>query len=81
MNGRKKCETGILHYRLIEQRGLRALVEIRLLTGGHHQIRVQMAHAGMPLAGDPKYNAGAENETLALCAYKLRFTHPATVKK
>lgn len=77
----KNAKRGILHYRLIEQRGRRALVEIRLLTGRHHQIRVQMAHAGMPLAGDPKYNIGAGNETLALCAYKLEFTHPATGKK
>ncbi len=32
-----------------------ALAEINLKTGRHHQIRVQMAHAGMPIAGDRKY--------------------------
>ena len=32
------------------------LVEIHLATGRHHQIRVQMAHAGLPLFGDRKYN-------------------------
>lgn len=32
------------------------LVEIQLDTGRHHQIRVQMAHAGLPLFGDRKYN-------------------------
>ncbi len=32
------------------------LVEIELKTGRHHQIRVQMAHAGLPLYGDRKYN-------------------------
>lgn len=32
------------------------LAEIRLKTGRHHQIRVQMAHAGLPLYGDRKYN-------------------------
>ena len=31
-------------------------VEIRLLTGRHHQIRVQFASRGMPLMGDRKYN-------------------------
>ncbi|MCD7716710.1 MAG: pseudouridine synthase [Lachnospiraceae bacterium] len=36
-----------------------ALAEIELKTGRHHQIRVQMAHAGMPLYGDRKYNPGA----------------------
>ena len=32
------------------------LAEIQLDTGRHHQIRVQMAHAGLPLFGDRKYN-------------------------
>ncbi len=32
------------------------LAEIELKTGRHHQIRVQMAHAGLPLYGDQKYN-------------------------
>ncbi|MCH1982109.1 RluA family pseudouridine synthase [Ruminococcus sp. OA3] len=77
----KNAKRGILHYRLIEQRNLRALVEIRLLTGRHHQIRVQMSYAGMPLAGDQKYNARAGSEPLALCAYKLQCTHPATGKR
>ncbi|MFR6590660.1 MAG: hypothetical protein ACLURV_11680 [Gallintestinimicrobium sp.] len=27
-----------------------------IFTGRHHQIRVQMAHAGLPLFGDRKYN-------------------------
>ena len=32
------------------------LADIELKTGRHHQIRVQMAHAGLPLYGDQKYN-------------------------
>lgn len=34
-----------------------SLVEIRLLTGRRHQIRVQMAHHGFPLLGDRKYGS------------------------
>ncbi|MGO4945063.1 RluA family pseudouridine synthase [Blautia sp. Sow4_E7] len=61
------------------------LLRIHLDTGRHHQIRVQMAHAGMPLAGDRKYGAGG-NVTigagnLALCAASLTFSHPLTGKK
>ncbi|MCD7736583.1 MAG: RluA family pseudouridine synthase [Lachnospiraceae bacterium] len=58
------------------------LVEIELKTGRHHQIRVQMAHAGLPLAGDRKYNPHGEEDatSLALCAVSLSFRHPASGK-
>ena len=45
--------------------------EFNLDTGRHHQIRVQMAHAGMPLAGDWKYGAGTNvtsGQAAWLCA-------------
>ena len=57
-----------------------ALVEIRLHTGRHHQIRVQMAHAGMPLCGDRKYGHTGETGQLALCAVSLELLHPSTGK-
>ena len=60
----------------------RALVSIRLKTGRHHQIRVQMSNAGMPLCGDAKYNTKVlPGEQLALCACFLSFLHPNTGKK
>lgn len=71
-----------LHYRVIrtqETEGtLRSLVEIRLDTGRHHQIRVQMAHLGCPLVGDRKYGEGrADAGPLRLCAFRLEFLHPS----
>ena len=59
--------------------GEMALAQITLLTGRHHQIRVQMAHAGMPLAGDRKYGTGADDgrKYPALCAFHLEFDHPS----
>ena len=68
-------------------------VEIHLLTGRHHQIRVQFASRNMPLMGDRKYNP-AYRETppaglcgssemgkhLCLSAVSLAFTHPKTRK-
>ncbi len=78
-----------LHYhvkkKFEETEPAKALVEIRLDTGRHHQIRVQMSHLGHPLAGDRKYgslfcektSAERENsEPLRLCAYRLEFRHP-----
>ncbi len=61
------------------------LLQIHLETGRHHQIRVQMAHAGMPLAGDRKYGTDtgifAGTGGLALCAASLTFYHPFTKKE
>lgn len=58
------------------------LLWIELETGRHHQIRVQMANAGMPLLGDQKYNPGANaGVALALCSCRLSFRHPHTKKK
>lgn len=64
-------------------------VRIFLYTGRHHQIRVQFAHADMPLLGDRKYGTEASQELsdalsvrdVALCAQTLRFKHPVTGKK
>ena len=64
-------------------------LEIKLYTGRHHQIRVQLANAGHPILGDTKYGSPASIELssqvcdkigkgLKLCAYKLSFIHPKT---
>ncbi len=61
--------------------GVRYLLHVKLETGRHHQIRVQLAHAGMPLLGDRKYNPGdASKVPLGLCSCRLRCTHPVTGK-
>ena len=62
--------------------GKRILVKVILDTGRHHQIRVQMAHGGMPLLGDRKYNAGDKSGLpLGLCSCHLIFRHPIDRKK
>ena len=77
-----------LTYRVLQQipdermtSGKRYLLRIHLDTGRHHQIRVQMAHAGMPLVGDRKYCGKAEDLQLGLCSCSLTFTKPGTKKK
>ena len=65
-----------------------SLVEIELFTGRHHQIRVQMSHAGYPLLGDSKYGTEESKKfskeigcrNVALCASRLEFQHPKTGK-
>lgn len=78
--GGKKAK---LAYKLLREEEHRGLFEIHLFTGRHHQIRVQMAGAGMPLLGDRKYNpdeCDSECKHVGLCAYRLRFRHPKTGK-
>lgn len=87
ITGAKRAE---LEYRVLKRRkselyGELTLAEISLITGRHHQIRVQMAAHGFPLWGDRKYNpafseAKKGTENIALSAYRLAFFHPATGK-
>ncbi|MBS6396402.1 MAG: RluA family pseudouridine synthase [Clostridiales bacterium] len=70
-----------LWYRVLQEWEDRSLLEIRLMTGRHHQIRVQLAHAGAPIVGDTKYGkADAGFVRLALCSFKTTFLHPRTKK-
>lgn len=63
-------------------------IEVTLFTGRHHQIRVQLANAGLPLLGDSKYGTEASIarskelgvRNVALCANHLTFLHPKTKK-
>lgn len=57
------------------------LLKVLLYTGRHHQIRVQLANAGMPIAGDRKYGNVLLSLPLCLAATGLSFTHPATGKR
>jgi 23S rRNA pseudouridine955/2504/2580 synthase len=63
-----------------------SLLELRLLTGRTHQIRVHLAHAGHPVLGDDKYGDFELNRVLAkqgvkrlmLHARRLALAHPLT---
>jgi 23S rRNA pseudouridine955/2504/2580 synthase len=59
-----------------------SLLEVELLTGRTHQIRVHLAHAGHPIVGDDKYGDFALNrelrQRLLLHAGKLAFRHPVS---
>lgn len=68
-----------LSYKVIERRGDRALVEVDLYTGLPHQIRVQLAAVGHPIAGDRKYGSRISPEkagTIALYSLRIAFAHP-----
>ena len=56
------------------------LLDVHILTGRTHQIRVHMKHLGHPVCGDPIYGhpKGVRVPRLMLHAYSLTFTHPTT---
>lgn len=67
-----------LDYRVREAAGGRSLVEIELLTGRKHQIRLQLAHVGCPIVGDVRYGASSAlpARQIALFARQIVLEHP-----
>ena len=58
-----------------------SVLKIKLETGRHHQIRVQLSHAGHSIYGDQKYGSRGKGKQIALWAYELSFIHPITKEK
>ena len=73
----KNGKEAVLTYRVITNKNNKSLVRVKLKTGRHHQIRVQMSNIGHPLYGDIKYGSPHKDD-LALQAYKLSFYQPVT---
>lgn len=80
-SGRKGSKKALLDYRVLATNDDgHTLVLVRLHTGRTHQIRVQFASRGMPLAGDGKYGSREKCPFVGLWAYRLSFTHPISGK-
>jgi RluA family pseudouridine synthase len=69
-------------YRMLKDTKEFSLLEITLLTGRKHQIRVHFAETGHPVVGDEKYGKGKKTyKRLALHAQSISFIHPVTGKR
>lgn len=73
-------QRAVTHVRIRTRKEGRALLELRLETGRTHQARVQLAHAGAPIAGDPIYG-GPLASRLMLHAAGLELEHPRTGRR
>lgn len=73
----KNAKLAILKYETIKynEKKDRSLVDIELITGRHHQIRVQFSSRNHPLISDAKYYKPSK-ESLRLYSYYLKFKHP-----
>lgn len=67
-----------LAYKFIKSSDNYHLLEIKLFTGRHHQIRAQLSAIGCPIKGDLKYGFDRTNKdaSIHLHAYQLQFMHP-----
>lgn len=72
-------EPAVTHFSVLETRGRHTMLRVELETGRKHQIRVHLAEAGTPIAGDPFYNPHANQAPrLMLVAAELTLNHPKT---
>ncbi len=75
----KRGQEAITTVKVGESNGERALLKLKLETGRTHQARVQLAHAGAPIAGDAVYGTSLASRLL-LHALSLSIAHPTTGK-
>jgi len=72
----------VTRYKVVSSGTCRSLVELELLTGRKHQIRVHLAGLGCPVVGDTGYGATSDPAgRLGLHAWRLTLDHPATGRR
>ena len=75
--GTEGAKKAILRYRTLARENGTSLLDVELLTGRPHQIRVQLSSRGLPIVGDMRYHPGAKPGTqIRLHAYTLTVKHP-----
>lgn len=85
----KGAKEAVLSYKAVSHEDKTAVLRVDLMTGRHHQIRVQLSNAGLPLLGDQKYGNAESIEysrkngikDVALKAVGLSFVHPVSGQK
>lgn len=76
----KDSKLAELEYKLLGVSDFYSLLEVKLFTGRHHQIRAQLSKLGLSIKGDLKYGAARSNHdaSISLHARKIEFIHPVT---
>lgn len=78
VTSKDKGKASSLKYKVISEKDNLSLVEINLITGRSHQIRVQFSSRNHPLVGDSKYGNNPNNIDIALFAQSITLVHPTT---
>ena len=76
----KDSKKAVLDYRVLADGDNYHILEVRLLTGRHHQIRCQLAAMGCPIRGDLKYGFPRSNPdgSISLLSRHVEFVHPVS---
>lgn len=82
LNEKKDYLYAELNYRLLASSDIYHLLEIKIITGRHHQIRVQLSAIGSPIKGDLKYGFPRSNKdaSISLHAKSISFVHPISLE-
>ncbi len=76
----KKGDAAETHFKLVKSlKDNRHVIECQPITGRTHQIRIHLAHSGLPILGDSMYGIKT-GERMMLHAHKLTLKHPKTKK-
>ena len=74
-------KTALTSFRVVDHFGTQAtLMEVLIVTGRTHQIRVHAANAGHPIGGDDRYGDAAFNASLAALGLHRLFLHAHAVQ-
>ena len=77
--GDANAKKAVSRYRVLKTKERFSLIEVELVTGRKHQIRVHLKGLACPIIGDPLYGKAANPANrLGLHAARLSFTHPLT---
>ena len=80
VSGRKKAKYALTHYNVLKYVGDYSLVEVQIVTGRTHQIRVHFASIGHPVCGDEMYGDKELNSKLENLGLRRQFLHAEKLK-
>lgn len=80
ISARKKAKYALTHYKVLQYIDQYTLVEVHIVTGRTHQIRVHFAAIGHPVCGDTQYGDTKVNEKLQELGLNRQFLHAEYIK-
>lgn len=78
MHVSKDGKPAVTRYRVLQRFNTKTCVDVQILTGRTHQIRVHFAFIGHPILKDASYGSDSKAEGQSLQSYYLSFCHPVT---